>query len=109
MSDVGTSDNHNGKAPGKDALERERYELLRRLENWLETPMLLLAFGWLALLVAELVWGESFSFEILGVMIWAVFILDFSVELVLAPLSLSWLSPFCYLKSPCRRSVFSSR
>lgn len=91
MSDVGTSDNNNGNAPSNDALERERYELLRRLEDWLETPMLLLAFVWLALLVAELVWGESLSFEILGVAIWAVFILDFSVELVLAPRKLAYL------------------
>lgn len=91
MSDVGTSDNNNGKAPGKDALERERYELLRRLENWLETPMLILAFGWLALLIAELVWGESLSFEILGTVIWAIFIVDFSVELVLAPHKLAYL------------------
>lgn len=91
MSDVSSSDNHSVKPPGNDALERERYELLRRLENWLETPMLLLAFGWLALLVAELVLGERFSFEILGAMIWAVFIFDFSLGVLLAPRKLAYL------------------
>lgn len=91
MSDVSTSDKQNAKAPGNDALDRERYELLRRLEDWLEAPMLVLAFAWLALLIAELVWGESSSFEILGAIIWAVFIFDFSVELVLAPHKLAYL------------------
>lgn len=47
--------------------------------------MLVLAFAWLALLVAELVWGENPSFEILGMIIWAIFILDFGVGLILAP------------------------
>ena len=59
MNDVSTSEKQDAKAPGKEALERERYELLQRLEDWLETPMLILAFAWLALLVVELIWGES--------------------------------------------------
>lgn len=67
------------------ALERERYELLQRLEDWLETPMLVLAFVWLALLIVELLWGESLWFEVAGTAIWIIFLLDFGVELVLAP------------------------
>lgn len=73
------------------ALERERYELLRRLEDWLETPMLVLAFVWLALLIVELLWGESPWFEIIGTTIWVIFLLDFAVELVLAPRRLDYL------------------
>lgn len=67
------------------ALERERYELLQRMEDWFDTPMLVLAFVWLALLIVELIWGESRWFEIIGTTIWALFLLDFAVELVLAP------------------------
>jgi len=85
MSDVSTSEKQDAKAPGKEALERERYELLQRLEDWLETPMLVLGFAWLALLVVELIWGESPSFEIIGTIIWVIFILTFAVEFVLAP------------------------
>jgi len=85
MSDVSTSEKQDAKAPGKEALERERYELFQRLEDWLETPMLILAFAWLALLVVELIWGERLSFEIIGTIIWVVFILNFAVEFVLAP------------------------
>jgi len=69
----------------KEALERERLELLERLERWLETPMLVLAFVWLALLIVELIWGESSLFEIIGTSIYVVFILDFALELTLAP------------------------
>lgn len=66
-------------------LRQERYALLARLEGWLETPMLVLAFAWLALVVAELTWGESQLFEVFGTLIWGVFILDFVVKIVLAP------------------------
>ena len=48
MRDVSTSEKQDAKIPDKEALERERYELLQRLEAWLETPMLILAFAWLA-------------------------------------------------------------
>jgi len=70
MSRVSTSENQDAKAPGKEALERERYELLQRFEKWLETPMLMLAFVWLALLVVELTWGISSALVIFGMIIW---------------------------------------
>ncbi|RJP47854.1 MAG: ion transporter [Anaerolineaceae bacterium] len=93
MSDINTSEKQDAKtlAPGKEALERERYELLQRLEEWLETPMLILAFVWLALLVVELTWGISSAFEIIGMIIWAIFILDFTVEFALAPRKIAYL------------------
>src|SRR5687768_9365397 len=78
-------------APGEQALEQERYELLRRLEDWLETPMLVLGFAWLALLVLELTWGEGLWFEVFGTLIWVIFLLDFGVKLVLAPHKLAYL------------------
>lgn len=91
MSDV----NAAGRPPATDAdaeaLEKERYALLQRLEDWLETPMLVLSFVWLVLLVLELSRGESPLFNVLGTVIWAVFIVDFSVKLVLAPHRVSYL------------------
>ena len=59
MSDVSASEKQDEAAPIEEALKNERYELLRRLEDSLETPMLGLAFVWLALLVVELIWGLS--------------------------------------------------
>ncbi|MDQ3007246.1 MAG: potassium channel family protein [Chloroflexota bacterium] len=71
--------------PDDEALNRERYELLQRLDDWLETPMIILAFVWLALLIGELVWGESLAFEVIGTVIWVIFVLNFVIEFVLAP------------------------
>lgn len=85
MSDVSTSENRSARPPDEESLERERTELLQRLEDWLETPMLILAFVWLALLIAEFTWGESVPFAIFGTLIWGVFVLDFAIGLVLAP------------------------
>lgn len=91
MSDENTGDKQDAAAPVEEALKNERYELLRRLEDSLETPMLVLAFVWLALLVGELIWGESLMFEVLGTIIWVIFILDFAVAFVLAPHKIAYL------------------
>jgi voltage-gated potassium channel len=64
---------------------------LRRFEGWLETPMLVLAFAWLGLLVVELLWGASALFETIGTAIWMVFVVDFAIGLVLAPHKLAHL------------------
>jgi voltage-gated potassium channel len=85
------NDKREPELPDQEALDRERYELLLRLANWLETPMLILAFVWLALLVGELIWGESLAFEIIGTTIWVIFILNFVVEFILAPRKTAYL------------------
>lgn len=41
----------------KPALDHERSEVLQQLEDWLETPMLVLGFAWLGLFIVELIWG----------------------------------------------------
>ena len=85
MSNPDIHHNQDPEVPDEKALERERDELLQRLEDWLETPMLVLAFIWLALLVGELILGENLAFEVIGTIIWAIFILHFAVEFILAP------------------------
>ncbi|GAA4359428.1 hypothetical protein GCM10023185_26030 [Hymenobacter saemangeumensis] len=72
-------------------LQHERHELLQRLTDWLETPMLVLGFGWLLLLGVELIWGLSRELELLGTTIWVIFILDFLLKLFLAPQKLDFL------------------
>jgi voltage-gated potassium channel len=89
-------------APAAEELDRERRELLERLEDWLETPMLLLGFVWLALLVIEFTWGLSPLFETVGTWIWIVFILDFGLKFSLAPdrpgyLKSNWLTAVALL------------
>ncbi|MGM0952578.1 MAG: potassium channel family protein [Pseudomonadota bacterium] len=102
MSHVGKNENSGEQSTDADELKRERYELLQRLEGWLETPMLVLALVWLVLLILELVRGETLVFYVFGTMIWIVFIVDFTVKLVLAPdkttyLKVNWLTAIALL------------
>lgn len=67
------------------ALVRESLELLRRVEDALETPMIVLAFAWLVLLVAEFIWGLSPLLQLAVQVIWAIFVVDFLLRFVIAP------------------------
>lgn len=75
----------------KPTLDRERSEVLQQWENWLETPMLVLSFAWLGLLIVELVWGLNPLLEAIGITIWIVLIVDFGIKFLLAPRKLSYL------------------
>lgn len=70
--------------PERPPLDAERGELLSRLEDWLEMPMLVLGFVWLALLILEFTGGLTPALETAGTIIWIVFIVDFSLKLALA-------------------------
>ena len=85
-------------------LESERRELLEQLEDRLETPMLLLGFVWLGLLVWEFVApkGLSAPLETLGTVIWVIFLVDFAIKWALAPdkwryLRTNWLTALSLL------------
>ncbi|MFC0676397.1 ion transporter [Lysobacter korlensis] len=70
---------------------------LRRMERWLELPMLLLSFAWIALFVIDEVRGLNASLQWAVNAIWIVFIAHFLVEFTLAPdksnyLKRNWLS-----------------
>ena len=69
----------------------ERWQALAALEDWLETPMLLLSFAWLALVIYELAAGSSQLLETFGTAIWVAFIAEFAVRLALAPGRLAFL------------------
>ena len=78
-------------------LERERNQSLEQLERWLEIPMIVLGFGWLALLIVEFTWGLSRFLEVTTRLIWLAFIVEFALRFTLAPrkipfLRKSWLT-----------------
>jgi len=77
-------------APAPADAEHHRWETLRDLDQWLRVPMLVLSFGWLLLVIAELAWGTSYLLETLGIVIWIVFIAEFSLRLTLAPAKLAF-------------------
>lgn len=69
----------------KERTRSERYQLLKRLENLFELPMIVLGFAWLALLIIELVYKTSPALETFGLIIWGVFIVDFLLKFFIAP------------------------
>lgn len=75
----------------KQALDQQRDEVLQQLEEWLETPMLVLGLAWLILFVIELIWGLTPLLELISLTIWILFILDFFVKFSLASHRLSYL------------------
>ena len=75
----------------KEQLVSERKKLLTSLENFLEAPMIFLGFVWLVLLVIELIWGFNKSIEYSSLTIWIIFIIDFFIKLILAPIKVDFL------------------
>jgi voltage-gated potassium channel len=69
----------------KEVLDHERSELLQQFDDWLEVPMLVLGFVWLALLVIEFIWGIGPVLNAIGLAIWVIFIIDFVIKFTLAP------------------------
>jgi len=74
-------DNRQGAQPNSD----ERWRVLQELDEWLRTPMLVLSFAWLLLVLVDLVWGTSQALETFGIAIWIAFVLEFTVRFSLAP------------------------
>lgn len=69
----------------------ERHAVLAGLEAWLATPMLVLSFAWLALVLYELAVGSVRLLETFGTIIWAIFVAEFAVRLAIAPDRLQFL------------------
>jgi voltage-gated potassium channel len=79
-----------GRARPPEEVE-ERLGTLAALEAWLRAPMLVLSAAWLALVVAELAWGEDRLLATLGTVIWVIFLVEFALRLALAPDRLAFL------------------
>lgn len=80
----GTAEGAAALPPGASEAD-ERWSVLADLEEWLRTPMLVLSFVWLALVIVELVWGNSQLLDVFGTAIWIVFLLEFALRFALAP------------------------
>jgi voltage-gated potassium channel len=68
-----------------EQITRERWRLLRQIDQLLEMPMIVLGFAWLALLVWELTAGLTRIWESVNTAIWVAFVIDFVVKILLAP------------------------
>lgn len=69
----------------RENVVRQRWRLLVQVENFLEIPMIVFGFIWLALLVVELTKGLSPLLQNAVKLIWLLFIADFLIKLAVAP------------------------
>ncbi|HZW03924.1 MAG TPA: hypothetical protein VFF68_08350, partial [Anaerolineaceae bacterium] len=87
-----------GREPeDKEVIDRERRGILQQYEEWAEIPSLVLAVGWLILLVIDLTTGLNRFLTTIFNVIWIIFIVDFSIRFILAPdkreyLKANWLT-----------------
>lgn len=78
-------------APDPTDLRRERWELLRQVDALLDTPMIVLSFVWLGLMIVELTTGLGPILQGVSYVIWALFIIQFAIGIVIAPSKLAYL------------------
>lgn len=100
-------------ASSSDTSDEERLSTLEQLDAWLRTPMLVLSFVWLLLVLVELAWGQWRLLETIGTAIWVVFLLEFLLRFALAPEKLrflreNWLTVLALL-APALRMVRALR
>jgi voltage-gated potassium channel len=74
----------------KTQLHEERWELLEHLICLTCKPMTVLSFVWVALVIVNFVSSLPLVLQWLSTAIWALFILDFLVELLVAPHKLTY-------------------
>lgn len=72
-------------------LNQERNELLNRLEEIFELPLIILGFIWLVLLIMELLGELNPLLQTVSTVIWIIFILDFILKFILAPVKVTFL------------------
>jgi voltage-gated potassium channel len=73
------------------SLDRERTRLALRISRALSTPMTVLGFVWLVLLVVDLTRGLSPFLSRVNYVIWGLFVVQFLVEFIVAPKKLTYL------------------
>jgi len=75
------SDQHDPHAQ----LQHERWTLLTQINALTETPLVVLSFVWLGLLVIDFTQGLSPFLQTLSTGIWGIFVADFCIEILIAP------------------------
>ena len=81
----------NPETHDREEEERERWALLREINEFTEAPLVVLSFVWVGLLILELAHGLTGFLPTLVLIIWGLFILDFLIEFVIAPRKIVYL------------------
>ncbi len=85
------SDPATDASDARRELADERESLLEQFHERLEVPMLVLSLVWLALFIAEVIWGLTPLLQDAGYVIWALFLLEFAIGFTVAPRKLAYL------------------
>jgi voltage-gated potassium channel len=72
-------------------VQHERWSLLEQINRLTDKPMIALAFVWLGLLILDFTQGLSPFLQTVSNGIWALFVLDFAIEITIAPHKLTYL------------------
>lgn len=75
----------------QEHVQYERWSLLEQINTLTEKPMIALSFVWLGLLILDFTQGLSPVLQLMSNGIWALFVLDFAIEITIAPHKLSYL------------------
>lgn len=75
----------------KIELQSERLRLLTHINELTDRPLTYLAFVWFGIVVFELTIGVNNILEYISLAIWMIFIVDFLIELTIAPSSQKYL------------------
>jgi voltage-gated potassium channel len=86
----------------KTKLKTERLRLLSEINDITDRPLTYLSFVWFGIIILELTVGVNQILEYLSLAIWVVFIIDFLIEITIAPsikkyLRGNWLSALSLL------------
>jgi voltage-gated potassium channel len=71
--------------------DHQRWKALRQLDDWLDTPMIVLSAAWVAIVLIKLTTGGNRLLATIGTIIWIVFLAEFALRLTLAPKKLPFL------------------
>ena len=75
----------------KESIDNERLELLIEIDSIMDKPLIILAFIWLGIIIVDFTTGLTTQLLILNYAIWAIFILDFLIGLIIAPIKSDYL------------------
>jgi voltage-gated potassium channel len=71
--------------------DHQRWKTLRQLDEWLDTPMMVLSAAWVVTVLVDLTTGGSALLTTIGTIIWVVFLAEFAIRFTLAPKKLPFL------------------
>lgn len=66
-------------------LRQKRWDLLEKINRITDKPLIILSFVWLSLLIIDFTRGLNELLKVINYIIWIFFILDFLIEIIIAP------------------------